>query len=61
MPLVGAPPPHGQRSQWATSTANKFRKVARKTENPNTKRLAEGWTYLAEATRDLYEPRTPSS
>jgi hypothetical protein len=39
---------------WATSAANKFREVTRSTENPTTKLLAEGLTYLAEAVRDLH-------
>jgi hypothetical protein len=38
---------------WATSAGNKFRQVARETENPTTKLLAEGLTYLSEAIRDL--------
>jgi hypothetical protein len=40
-------------AQWATSAANKFREVERTTENPTTKLLAEGLTYIAEAIRDL--------
>jgi hypothetical protein len=40
-------------AQWATSAANKFREVARTTENPATKQLAEGLTHLAEAIREL--------
>jgi hypothetical protein len=45
-------------AQWATSAANKFRDVARTTENPNTKLLAEGLTHLAEAIRALEPERT---
>jgi hypothetical protein len=40
-------------AQWATSAATKFREVARDTDNPNTKLLAEGLTHLAEAIRAL--------
>jgi hypothetical protein len=40
-------------AQWATSAANKFREVARDTENPASKALAEGLTHLAEAVRAL--------
>jgi hypothetical protein len=40
-------------AMWAMSAANKFREVARTTENPNTKVLAEGLTHLAEAIRAL--------
>jgi hypothetical protein len=40
-------------AQWAVSAANKFRQVARETENPTTKLLAEGLTDLAEAIREL--------
>ena len=35
------------------STGNKFREVARSTENPTTKLLAEGLTALTEALREL--------
>lgn len=38
---------------WATGAANKFREVARTTENETTKALAEGLTHLAEAIREL--------
>ena len=38
---------------WAVTAANKFREVARTTENPTTKALAEGLIALAEAVRDL--------
>ena len=38
---------------WATTTGNKFREVARYTDNPTTKLLAEGLTALAEAVREL--------
>jgi hypothetical protein len=37
----------------AVSAGNKFREVARTTENPTTKLLAEGLTHLAEAIREL--------
>jgi hypothetical protein len=40
---------------WAITAGNKFREVARSTENPSTKLLAEGLTALAEAIRDLDE------
>ncbi|MFI5511705.1 hypothetical protein ACIA48_29965 [Mycobacterium sp. NPDC051804] len=38
---------------WATSAGNNFRQVARETENPTTKLLAEGLTHLTEALREL--------
>jgi hypothetical protein len=38
---------------WASTAGNKFREVARTTENPTTKLLAEGLTALAEAVREL--------
>jgi hypothetical protein len=38
---------------WAVSAGNKFREVARSTENPNTKTLAEGLTAMTEALREL--------
>jgi hypothetical protein len=38
---------------WASTAGNKFRDVARSTENPTTKLLAEGLTALAEALREL--------
>ena len=38
---------------WATTAGYKFRVVARSTENPTTKLLAEGLTALAEAVREL--------
>jgi hypothetical protein len=38
---------------WATTAGNKFREVARSTENPTTKLLAEGLTALTEAVREL--------
>jgi hypothetical protein len=38
---------------WAATAGNKFREVARSTENPTTKLLAEGLTALAEAVREL--------
>lgn len=40
-------------AMWATSAANKFREVARTTENETTRALAEGLTHLAEAIRVL--------
>jgi hypothetical protein len=40
---------------WAVSAANKFREVARTTENPTTQALAEGLTHLAEAVRELQQ------
>ena len=40
-------------ASWAGSAANKFREVARTTENPTTKQLAEGLTHLADAVRAL--------
>jgi hypothetical protein len=40
-------------AMWATSAANKFREVARTTENETTNALAEGLTHLAEAIREL--------
>lgn len=38
---------------WAATAGNKFREVARSTENPNTRLLAEGLTALTEAIREL--------
>jgi hypothetical protein len=38
---------------WAATAGNKFREVARSTENPSTKLLAEGLTALTEALREL--------
>jgi hypothetical protein len=38
---------------WATTAGHKFREVARSTENPTTKLLAEGLTALSEAMREL--------
>jgi hypothetical protein len=38
---------------WASTAGNKFREVARSTENPATKLLAEGLTALTEALREL--------
>jgi hypothetical protein len=38
---------------WATTAGNKFREVARSTENPTTKLLAERLTALTEALREL--------
>jgi hypothetical protein len=42
-------------ASWAVSAANKFREVARTTENPTTKQLAEGLTHLSEAVRELHQ------
>ncbi|WP_094292082.1 hypothetical protein [Mycobacterium neumannii] len=38
---------------WAVTAGNKFREVARSTENPTTKLLAEGLSALTEALREL--------
>jgi hypothetical protein len=46
-------------AQWATSASVKFREVARTTENPTTKLLAEGLTHLAEAIRELDQKPRP--
>lgn len=43
----------GNSAAWAIGAANSFRAVARETENPTTKTLAEGLTHLAEAIREL--------
>jgi uncharacterized protein YukE len=40
-------------AMWAGSAGNKFREVARTTDNPTTKALAEGLTHLAEAIKEL--------
>jgi hypothetical protein len=40
-------------ASWAISAGNKFREVARTTENPTTRLLAEGLSHLAEAIREL--------
>jgi len=45
-------------AQWATSASVKFREVARTTENPTTKLLAEGLTH-AEAVRELDQKPRP--
>ena len=37
------------------SAANKFREVARTSENPTTVALAEGLTHLSEAVRELHQ------
>jgi hypothetical protein len=42
-------------AHWAVSAGNKFREVARTTENPTTKALAEGLTHLSEAVRELHQ------
>jgi hypothetical protein len=38
---------------WASTAGNKFREVARTTDNPTTKLLADGLTALTEAPREL--------
>lgn len=38
---------------WASTAGNKFREVARTTDNPTTRALAEGLTALTEALREL--------
>jgi hypothetical protein len=43
----------GNSAAWAVSAGNKFREVARTTENLTTKLLAEGLTHLAEGVREL--------
>ena len=43
----------GNSAQWAISACNKFREVARTTQNPTTKLLAEGLTHLAEGVREM--------
>lgn len=40
---------------WAVSAGNKFREVARTSENPTTVALAEGLTHLSEAVRELHQ------
>ncbi len=40
-------------AMWAGSAGNKFREVARTTDNPTSKALVEGLTHLAEAIREL--------
>ena len=40
-------------ASWAVTAGNKFREVARTTDNPTAKLLAEGLTALAEALREL--------
>lgn len=42
-------------AHWAVSAGTKFREVARTTENPTTKQLAEGLTHLSEAVRELHQ------
>lgn len=42
-------------ASWAVSAGNKFRQVARTTENPTTTLLAEGLTHLSEAIRELHQ------
>jgi hypothetical protein len=38
---------------WAATAGNKFREVARSTQNPTTKLLAQGLTAFTEALREL--------
>lgn len=38
---------------WASAAGNKFREIARNTDDPTTKLLAEGLTHLAEGVREL--------
>jgi 4-alpha-glucanotransferase len=45
----------GNSAHWAVSAGNKFREVARTSENPTTKLLAEGLTHLSEAVRELQQ------
>jgi hypothetical protein len=42
-------------AHWAVSAGNKFREVARTSESPTTKLLAEGLTHLSEAVRELHQ------
>jgi hypothetical protein len=42
-------------ASWAVSAGNKFREVARTTDNPTTVMLAEGPTHLSEAVRELQQ------
>lgn len=42
-------------AHWAVSAGTKFLEVARTTENPTTKQLAEGLTHLSEAVRELHQ------
>ena len=44
---------HEQRSARGLNRRNKFREVARSTDNPTTKLLADGLTALTEALREL--------
>ncbi len=44
-------PPMSNAAPWAATAGNKFREVARTTENPTTRLLAEGLTALTEALR----------
>ncbi len=43
----------GDAAPWASTAGNEFREVARSTENPTTKLIAEGLTALTEALREL--------
>jgi hypothetical protein len=45
--------PMSNAAPWASTAGNKFREVARTTESPTTKLLAEGLTALAEALREI--------
>ena len=40
---------------WTTTAGNTLREVARTTENPTTKLLAEGLTALTEGLRKLFQ------
>jgi hypothetical protein len=42
-------------AHWAAAAGNKFREVAKTTENPTAKLPAEGLTHLSEAVRELHE------
>jgi hypothetical protein len=51
--IRSAAPLMSNSAPWATTAGNKFREVARTTDNPTTKLLAEGLTALTEALREL--------
>jgi hypothetical protein len=42
-------------AHWAASAGNKFREVARTSDNPTTVMLAEGLTHLSEAVSELQQ------
>ena len=46
-------PAMSKQAPWATTAGNKFREVARTTENSTTKLLSEGLTAITEALREL--------